>query len=126
MDLSGDDVRRKLLVLARAAGARLEPEEVDVAPVRPGEDFDVVAAAAAAGGRRLRHVGSWAPGRRPTVGLVALPGDDPLATGSGCDNRVAIWSSRYASQPLVVQGPGAGAGVTAAALLDDVRRLVRR
>ena len=39
--------------------------------------------------------------------------------GSGADNRVAIWSDRYHEQPLVVQGPGAGAEVTAAALLDD-------
>ena len=38
----------------------------------------------------------------------------------GTDNRVAIWSDRYASQPLVIQGPGAGPEVTAAALLDDV------
>ena len=36
------------------------------------------------------------------------------------DNRVAIWSDRYRQQPLVIQGPGAGAQVTAAALLDDV------
>ena len=42
------------------------------------------------------------------------------ADGGGTDNRVAIYSDRYAEQPLVVQGPGAGADVTAAALLDDV------
>ena len=50
--------------------------------------------------------------------------DDPLAAGAGTDNRVAIWSDRYREQPLVVQGPGAGTGVTAAALLDDVLRIV--
>ena len=49
-----------------------------------------------------------------------MPVDHPLAGGAGTDNRVAIWSDRYREQPLVIQGPGAGAKVTAAALLDDV------
>ena len=40
----------------------------------------------------------------------------------GCDNRVAIWSTRYRDRPLQIQGPGAGAGITAAALLDDLLR----
>ena len=55
----------------------------------------------------------------PRVGLEALPAEHPLAGGGGTDNRVAIWSDRYRGQPLVIQGPGAGAAVTAAALLDD-------
>jgi homoserine dehydrogenase len=46
-----------------------------------------------------------------------------LSGGGGTDNRVAIWSDRYRSQPLIIQGPGAGAEVTAAALLDDVLHL---
>jgi hypothetical protein len=52
--------------------------------------------------------------------LESLTSDHPLAGGAGTDNRVAIWSDRYREQPLVIQGPGAGAQVTAAALLDDV------
>ena len=58
------------------------------------------------------------------LGLEALAQDDPLAVGRGCDNRVAIWSSRYRDRPLQIQGPGAGAEVTAAALLDDLLRIV--
>ncbi|MGH8499740.1 MAG: hypothetical protein ACRERV_13195 [Methylococcales bacterium] len=46
-----------------------------------------------------------------------------MANGSGCDNRVAFWSDRYPTNALVIQGPGAGAEVTAAALLDDAIRL---
>src|SRR3546814_572887 len=59
------------------------------------------------------------------VGLRALPADHALCGGSGTDNRVAISSDRYREQPLVVQGPGAGAAVTAAALLDDVLRIAQ-
>ena len=55
--------------------------------------------------------------------MRALPADHPLAGGSGTDNRVAIHSDRYSRQPLLIQGPGAGAEVTAAALLDDVLRI---
>ena len=57
---------------------------------------------------------------KASVGLQVLPEDHPLCGGCGTDNRVAIYSDRYDEQPLVVQGPGAGAGITAAALLDDV------
>jgi len=57
------------------------------------------------------------------VGLRALPADHPLCGGSGADNRIAIRSDRYAEQPLIIQGPGAGAEFTAAALLDDLIRI---
>ena len=56
----------------------------------------------------------------PHASPASMPADHPLCGGSGTDNRVAIYSDRYDEQPLVVQGPGAGARVTAAALLDDV------
>ena len=58
-------------------------------------------------------------------GLEAVPAGDPLAAGGGTDNRVAIWSDRYRERPVLIQGPGAGAGVTAAALLDDALQVVR-
>ncbi len=121
VDVSGADVLRKLLILARASGARLDPEDVDVSPLLTGARFAEIAAAAGRN-RRLRYVASWAPGEPATVGLVALPFGDPLAVGRGCDNRVAIWSTRYAAAPLIIQGPGAGGDVTAAALVDDLLR----
>jgi homoserine dehydrogenase len=124
-DLSGEDVRRKLLILARAAGVPLEAEAV---AVRPLDDASVEAALAQAraGGGVLRHVarldcdGSAATAQ---VGLEVLPAGDALASGTGTDNRVAIRSDRYPRQPLLIQGPGAGAEVTAAALLDDALRI---
>ena len=139
-DLSGEDVRRKILILARAAGFALDSDEVQVRSLVPPAlrslslaqldaalpELDAPLAALLAEARSerkaLRFVARFEQGRA-RVGLEAIGADDPLASGSGTDNRVAIWSDRYASQPLVIQGPGAGPEVTAAALLDDVLHL---
>jgi len=140
IDLSGEDVRRKLLILARAAGLSLRAEQVDVASLVPpelanidGESFLARASEldqllaqrsvqAREAGRVLRFVGR-VDAHGATVGLRELPAAHPLAGGGGTDNRVAIHSDRYDEQPLLIQGPGAGAQVTAAALLDDVLRI---
>jgi len=142
-DLSGEDVRRKLLILSRVAGHPLEADAVQVdslvpaalAAVNPSEvDAALPAldgplreryAAAWKNGDKLRFVARLQAGGLATVGLESLPADHPLAGGAGTDNRVAIWSDRYREQPLVIQGPGAGAEVTAAALLDDALRIAR-
>lgn len=137
LDLSGEDVRRKLLILARAAGLPLQAENVRVESLVPADlaalplpaldaalpQLDAPLAArfkdAYRNGARLRFIGRF-DAERASVGLQALPLDHPLCSGGGTDNRVAIYSDRYPEQPLVIQGPGAGAEVTAAALLDDV------
>ncbi|MCI4568699.1 homoserine dehydrogenase [Lysobacter sp. CFH 32150] len=141
-DLSGEDVRRKLLILARAAGVELEAGDVDVRSLVPSQlatlakgDVDAALptldvplreryAAAYKNGEKLRFIARLEHAHegngRAEVGLESLAADHPLAGGAGTDNRVAIWSDRYREQPLVIQGPGAGAEVTAAALLDDV------
>jgi len=146
-DLSGEDVRRKIVILARAVGVELEAHEVEVSSLVPSElailspqavDAALPAldaplrsrfAAAYKNGEKLRFIARLerdANGNpKARVGLEALPADHPLAGGAGTDNRVAIWSDRYDEQPLVIQGPGAGARVTAAALLDDALRIAR-
>ena len=140
VDLSGEDVRRKLLILARTAGYPLEDAEVRVdsllTPAIEAASADSLdqaltsldaplaerAARTAADGKVLRYVARFdAGGAR--IGLEALSPDDPIAVGRGCDNRVAIWSTRYRDRPLQIQGPGAGAEVTAAALIDDLLRI---
>ncbi len=141
IDLSGEDVRRKLLILARASGQDLQAEDVQVASLVPpalaGLSIDKVEAAleqldafvgehflaAGRNGQRLRFIGRF-DASGASVGLQALAPDHPLCGGTGTDNKVAISSDRYSAQPLVIQGPGAGAEVTAAALLDDVLGIV--
>lgn len=142
-DLSGEDVRRKILILARNAGFPLESGCVDVESIVP-ESLRALTATEAmerlelldgpiraklelarSQGGSLRFVARLKDGCAK-VGVEILSSDDPLAGGRGTDNRVAIWSDRYASQPLIIQGPGAGAQVTAAALLDDALKLDAR
>ena len=141
-DLSGEDVRRKILILARAAGFPLESDCVAVKSLVPDElgalstsealerlelldeELGRKMAEARSSGGCLRFVARLEDGCAK-VGLEVLGGDDPLAAGKGTDNRVAIWSDRYRDQPLIIQGPGAGANVTAAALLDDALLLKR-
>ena len=139
-DLSGEDVRRKLLILSRCAGFELAADEVQVESLLPeGRSWPAAEAgdalrlldapmrerfrAAVECGGRLQYVARLQHGRA-RAGLECLPSGNPLGAAAGSDNRVAIWSDRYAASPLLVQGPGAGAQVTAAALLDDVLGIV--
>ncbi|MGH8075696.1 MAG: homoserine dehydrogenase [Lysobacter sp.] len=146
-DLSGEDVRRKLLILARAAGVALSAEDVDVRSLVPPGLASLSKAEVDASLPTLdialheRYAEAWKNGGKlrfiarlespcqgkpaARIGLESLASDHPLAGGAGTDNRVAIWSDRYREQPLVIQGPGAGAAVTAAALLDDVLQITR-
>jgi len=141
-DLSGSDVARKLLIVARAAGVRLEERDIEVedlvpAPLRAltlqaflarlGELDELLERrrqAAAASGQVLRYLARLGSGERASVRLEALPPDHPCAQLSGADNLFAFTTRRYQVQPLVVRGPGAGPEVTAQALLADVLEIV--
>jgi homoserine dehydrogenase len=135
-----------LLILARSAGVELESASVQVESLVPAalaglsrDDVDPALealdaldapvrerfAAAHKDGKTLRYVARLDVDGRARVGLEALAAGDALLGGGGNDNRVAIWSDRYRRQPLLIQGPGAGAAVTAAALLDDALAVQR-
>ena len=114
----------RLFSHSREAGPRratLAALATDVDAALPALDMTLRERYAAAykRGERLRFIALLENGEA-RVGLESLPADHTLAGGAGTDNRVAIWSDRYRYQPLVIQGPGAGAEVTAAGLLDDV------
>jgi aspartokinase/homoserine dehydrogenase 1 len=140
-DLSGEDVARKLLILARNAGFALGSEEVDVESLVPEslreldteqfltrlEELDAPLAArhadAQSRGNVLRYLARLNQRGRARVGLVEVPSSHPAARLNGTDNQFAITTIRYNTTPLVIQGPGAGPEVTAQALLGDVLAL---
>jgi bifunctional aspartokinase / homoserine dehydrogenase 1 len=141
-DLSGADVARKLLILARQMGLRLNIEDVPVESLVPrrlragrftprffrvlasyDEAIEQRLSRARAKGRVLRYVGSLRNGRAQ-AGLEELPRDHPLAATKGTDNVIAFTTARYARTPLVVQGPGAGADVTAMGVFSDLLKLL--
>ena len=60
------------------------------------------------------------------VGVVAVDASSPLGALGGTDNLFAFTTSRYKTNPLVITGPGAGAGVTAAGVFTDVLTLAEQ
>ena len=128
IDLSGRDVLRKLLILGREAGISLEESDIEQAPLPAVSDeaaFAALHADAERQGAKLRYVASLvqdpsAPkGWRATIGLQAVGPDSPLYALHGTDNCALFRTGDYAS-PLVIQGAGAGARITASGLLNDI------
>ncbi len=125
-DLSGADVGRKALILGRLLGFRGEPEDVDVEPLlRPGVRRVPLA-------RFLERLADGDPGwadrferaRKRRKALRYIVGSEsPFAGLRGTDNQVAFTTVRYRSNPLVIQGPGAGLAVTAAGIFNDIAEL---
>jgi aspartokinase/homoserine dehydrogenase 1 len=143
LDLSGTDVMRKIMILARETGAKLEMEQIANTSFMPascmtGSVADFYSAMtkeenhfkklyddAAAAGKKLKFVASFAPAATGTQAGVGLQHVDPQSDFYhlyGKDNVVLFYTERYHEQPLVVKGAGAGAEVTASGVFADIIR----
>jgi len=150
-DLSGTDVARKVTILARQCGIEVALEDVPVESLVPSalqdwapaegavladafiaemkaydEDKAALIAKADAAGEVLRFVGVVdVEAKTARVELKAYPKTHPFAGTQYADNICAFSTERYAPQPLVVQGPGAGAAVTAAGMYADFLKVAK-
>ena len=141
IDLSGIDVKRKILILARECGAKINLEDVVLSPMVPElppmtatvnewlkelRKLDPVMeekrSEAENNHSRLRYVASYQNGQC-SVALEAFPEDHPFYQLGGTDNIILLSTHRYSAQPMVIKGAGAGAGVTAAGVFADILRV---
>lgn len=143
-DLSGHDVVRKLLILARETGLELDAEHISLQSLVPDslqaltldalfenlDDLNVQVEHAyqdaVAQGKVLRYVAKLERDGSAHVGLDMLSPDHPFASLRPCDNIFSIETDFYRTNPLIIQGPGAGREVTAAAVQWDLWSICSR
>jgi aspartokinase/homoserine dehydrogenase 1 len=137
-DLSGNDVRRKLLILGREIGLALEASDIHISPILPkacmeAPDvdsffdelekadpwFDEMLEKADQEGGALRFIARLDNGEA-SISLDTVTSENPFYSLSGSDNMVVFTTDRYKDRPLVVRGPGAGAEVTAAGVFAEI------
>ncbi len=142
-DLSGMDVARKLTILAREIGQSLEIEDFPVQNLVPeairegsiddfldklsdyDDDIQAQYKEAEAAGKKLRYVGRLDAAGNASVGLESVDATHAFSNINLTDNIVQFETNRYSSNPLVVQGPGAGPEVTAGGVFGDLLRLAK-
>ena len=143
LDLSGIDVVRKILILARESGQKLELSEITNKPFMPGEcmhgsienfyfqmekhedHFVNILSSAQKQNKKLKYVARFENGKASTALQEVDPSNDFYHL-YGKDNVVLFYTKRYSEQPLVIKGAGAGADVTASGVFADILRAARQ
>lgn len=140
IDLSGVDVMRKILILARESGYQIDIDEIENDSFLPKECiktksvqdfmkslknfesyFQSLYQLSKSSCSKLKYVACFENGKA-YVGIQQIPLDHPFYNLEGKDNIVLFYTERYNDQPLIIKGAGAGAEVTASGIFADVIR----